>query len=203
MKTLAALAVLALAVTPALPQNTSAPSVLVFRALLSPSHETPPVSGVNVSGEGTVEITRTYDAAGNVVQAIADFRVSFNAETPLTFTAMHIHRGAAGVAGPVVVDSKFGAQLPVEGSGSVFRQNVITDAAVLAVIEQIAANPAGYYLNMHSTSNPAGIIRGQLLWDASAQTAAQFQGLQMQLDRLELMVRNIGRALGLIFPATQ
>ncbi|MCW5981661.1 MAG: CHRD domain-containing protein [Bryobacteraceae bacterium] len=199
----ASLAVFTLAALPAFPQANTTVSTAVFHALLSPSHETPPVTGSNISGEGTIEMTLTRSATGDLTQAIVDFRVNYNAETPHDFTAMHIHRGAAGVAGPVVIDSRFGAVVNASGPGSVFRQNVLTDAAPLAVVQQILNNPGGYYLNLHSSANPAGIIRGQLTWDTEAANAVRFQASQTQLDRLEGMVRNIGRALGLIFPATQ
>ncbi|MCW5981662.1 MAG: CHRD domain-containing protein [Bryobacteraceae bacterium] len=206
-KTLLTIAtVLVLGALPALPQgsttddNEDRPTHVVFRALLSPSHETPPVSGVNISGEGVIEMTLAYTPPGSLSQAIVDFRVNYNAETPQTFTAMHIHRGAAGVAGPVVVDSIFGAQVEASGSGSLFRQNVVTDLPTLTVIEAILANPSNYYLNVHSTTNPAGIIRGQLMPDPATASERQFRTIGTQLDRMELMLRNIGRALGLVFP---
>jgi hypothetical protein len=59
----------------------------------------------------------------------------------------HIHQGAAGVNGPVVVD--FAASL-VGGP--------IIDPDVAAII----ANPAGYYVNVHSTVFTGGAIRGQV-----------------------------------------
>ena len=34
--------------------------------------------------------------------------------------------------------------------------------AAPALLEQIAANPAGYYVNLHNARFPAGAIRGQL-----------------------------------------
>lgn len=196
-------AVAVLGALPALSQTTDAddrPTRAVFRALLSPSHETPPVSGVNISGEGVIEMTLAYTPPGSLSQAIVDFRVNYNAETPQTLTAMHIHRGAAGVAGPVVVDSLFGSPADASGTGALFRQNVITDLPTLAAIEAIMADPGGYYLNLHSTANPAGIIRGQLTPDPATANERQFRTIGTLLDRMELMLRNIGRALGLVFP---
>jgi CHRD domain len=66
--------------------------------------------------------------------------------------AMHIHKGAAGVDGPVVVplDPK-----AVNGDTSCVK----ADAALAGAI---AADPAGYYLNIHTPAKPAGALRGQL-----------------------------------------
>lgn len=66
---------------------------------------------------------------------------------------MHIHRGAAGVNGPIVVDFA-----PTPGPGPfnicVTSTNALTD--------EIAGNPLGFYLNAHTTPFPAGAVRGQL-----------------------------------------
>jgi len=67
-------------------------------------------------------------------------------------TAAHIHVGAAGVAGPVVV----GLVPPTggESSGCV--------SADLELIKAIRQNPDGYYVNVHNPNFPAGAVRGQL-----------------------------------------
>ena len=68
-------------------------------------------------------------------------------------TMAHIHRGAAGASGPPVVS----LSAPKNGAakGCVAEQ----DAAVLA---QIIANPANFYVNVHTSSYRAGAVRGQL-----------------------------------------
>ena len=66
--------------------------------------------------------------------------------------AAHIHVGAAGVAGPVVV----GLQPPSDGSSSA----CATVSAEL--IKEIRKNPENYYVNVHNADFPAGAVRGQL-----------------------------------------
>jgi hypothetical protein len=46
------------------------------------------------------------------------------------------------------------------GSGSFTASNLTVDAALA---NQILTNPAGYYFNIHSSVNPAGVARGQLV----------------------------------------
>lgn len=62
--------------------------------------------------------------------------------------AQHIHKGAAGVNGPVVVD------FASNGRGC-------RDVAP-ALAFDLLASPAGYYGNMHTATFPGGAIRGQL-----------------------------------------
>jgi CHRD domain len=65
-------------------------------------------------------------------------------------TAAHIHKGKPGTAGPVVVP--FGAAY--KPSGCI--------ASTAAVVKGILANPAGYYVNIHTVKFPGGAVRGQL-----------------------------------------
>jgi hypothetical protein len=81
-------------------------------------------------------------------------------EPPL---AAHIHVGAAGVNGPIVV----GLQLPdpvgadcitAEQDETLNSPMVLTQGELDAII----ANEAGYYANVHTASFLGGAIRGQL-----------------------------------------
>jgi hypothetical protein len=70
--------------------------------------------------------------------------------------ASHIHVGRRGVPGGVVV-LFFQGQLPDT-------LNAVAGCAPAdpAVVDAIAADPRGYYVNIHNADFPGGAIRGQL-----------------------------------------
>ena len=72
-----------------------------------------------------------------------------NIATP---TAAHIHVGAAGVAGGVVVNFEIADSVL---SGCV-------DGVDKGLIKDIRQNPASYYVNVHNADFPPGAVRGQL-----------------------------------------
>lgn len=96
-------------------------------------------------GSGNAEVT-IVDAVDNVCYEINDVTGISPA------TAAHIHRGAPGVAGPPVVT----LQAPTDGES----QGCIQ--APEAIADEIEANPAGFYINVHTADFPNGAIRGQL-----------------------------------------
>jgi len=105
---------------------------------LAGSNEVPPVT---TSATGTANITVGADRS---VKATVT-------TTGMTATASHIHMGAAGSNGPVVV--------PFTKSGDTF--SAAPDAKLTE--EQYAAYKAGkLYVNVHSAKDPGGEIRGQL-----------------------------------------
>jgi len=73
-----------------------------------------------------------------------------NIATPAT--AAHIHEGAVGVAGPIVVP--FTAPTGGDSSGCV--------QAERDLITRLQQNPAGFYVNVHNPDYPEGAARGQL-----------------------------------------
>lgn len=70
----------------------------------------------------------------------------------LPATAAHVHAGAAGAAGPVVVH----LAAPTNGKA---KGCVAVDPALGRAI---AENPAAYYVNVHNPAYPGGAVRGQL-----------------------------------------
>lgn len=71
-----------------------------------------------------------------------------------TALAAHVHRAPRGVAGGIVIPLSVG-----DGSGA--RVEACTQIAS-DLASEIAANPKGFYVNVHNQAFPAGAIRGQL-----------------------------------------
>jgi hypothetical protein len=135
-----------------------------FRAVLLPSNEVPPID-IAASGAATVWLHVVRDATGQVVGGSADFDVTYAFPGAVTFTGLHIHSGAAGVNGPVTINSGISGTNPIvsdTGQGSIDLQGQATNAAALDTVRGMLENPANYYVNLHSTVSPGGVIRGQL-----------------------------------------
>lgn len=109
------------------------------------------------NGTGTAMVTLNTDT-GEVT-----FDVSYS-NIKLPAAAAHIHRGAAGVAGPVVLPFWAEPQNTTTVRG--------TSTADVALVKEIAANPAGFYVNVHNADYPKGAIRGQLAFAPLPDTGA-------------------------------
>lgn len=100
-----------------------------------------------------INVPLTGEGFGNAYLEIGESNIFFDvfAETETPVTAIHIHRGFEGEDGPIVVDFDY----PNLGSTG----NVAADPEVLS---EITANPAGFYVNVHTEAFPNGAIRGQI-----------------------------------------
>ena len=135
--------------------------IVVFTAQLLASNETPPVTNADLNASGSAIVT--LNTADNSIR----FDVSVNTLGASSIILSHIHEAAAGVAGPVRIDSGLtpGTALPVvNGSVSFTRNGTYTPASDTAgIVSRLLANPAGFYFNVHSNLNPGGAVRGQLV----------------------------------------
>jgi hypothetical protein len=111
---------------------------------LSGSNEVPPVSTGDPNGSGTANLTLN--------QGQGEICLSIEVQNIATPILQHIHRGAAGVNGPIVVD--FTPLLATGGDGCV--------SADRALVKEIRKNPEGFYFNVHTGEFPGGVVRGQL-----------------------------------------
>jgi hypothetical protein len=106
-------------------------------------------------GPGDPDATGTADLTLNQGTGTVCYDLTW-ANIDGTVVAAHIHRGPAGVAGPVVVPLFVNQSFAGTGSDSAC---VTADRAL---IKDIRKNPTAYYVNVHSSVFPAGAIRGQL-----------------------------------------
>jgi hypothetical protein len=138
---------------------------IVFSALLSPANEVPAVGNAESGGSGAAQISFDVkrDATGAITEGTASVYISLTGFPPGTrVVGAHIHPGAAGVNGPVLVPTALSAAAPFvleDGTGEYRASGIAVSGANIAAI---AANPGGFYFNVHSPLNPGGFSRGQL-----------------------------------------
>jgi len=121
--------------------------ILNLTVSMDAAQEVPPLA---TAGIGTGSLT--FNPVSNVLSGTVVFS---GLSTPST--AGHIHTGALGVNGPVVI--------PIDASGGVGVQagTMIVPPTNLATAGLLAAFLGnGLYINIHTGTNPGGEIRGQI-----------------------------------------
>ena len=147
------------------PTSPSSGSVVTVSALLSPANEVPPITNAESVARGAAQVAFTIsrDAAGTITGATAlmYFQVT-NLPNGTVIRGAHIHSAVAGANGPIVVDTGLAPANPftVADGRQEFTSPPIGVGPVL--MGQILANPAAFYFNVHTNTNPGGVARGQL-----------------------------------------
>jgi hypothetical protein len=103
---------------------------------LSGGEEVPPVTG---SGSGTIRVNADGTVTGSVTT------------TGVEGTMAHIHQGAKGQNGPVII--------PLTKSGDTY---TVPAGAKLNEAQMKAYKEGGLYVNVHTAKNKGGEVRGQL-----------------------------------------
>jgi hypothetical protein len=152
--------------TPALPPSLG---TFAFVAELRSSSEVPPVSGDEAActGQGRVVLRTKLDTAGTITSATAQFSFFVRGCPEGTqITLAHIHHAPAGQNGAVRIDSGLGASAPTATRGGEIGLNVENvTVSDFALVVDVIANPAAYYLNVHSVLHPQGLLRGQMAYE--------------------------------------
>ena len=159
-KSIVSIAVMALTIlsVASMMMRSARADIVTFGAqLLGGANEVPPVTNADLNAFGNVSIV--LDTSTNTFR----FDWSLNNLAATSIILSHIHEAVAGVAGPVRVDSGItpASPIPVVNGSAVFSKSGITGAA--DVVQRLLANPSGFYFNVHSSLNPGGVVRGQLV----------------------------------------
>lgn len=171
MKRLAVVAVALALSSAACSKSSTAPSTTptkpTFTAELRASNEVPPITNAESGGTGNATITFdvTRDGAGNVSGGTATFVVNLSGFPPGTpLNIAHIHQAPAGTNGSIVFNTALAAgEVTTNATGSASFTKAGVAPADPAIVNVIINNPAGFYFNVHSTLNPGGVVRGQLV----------------------------------------
>jgi hypothetical protein len=119
---------------------TTTPTGVDHRVVLQGSQEVPPVT-TSATGNGVITIRPDRSVSGSITTS------------GINPTAAHIHEGARGTNGPVIVPL---VRTDVNVWSVPAGGTKLTEA-------QYAAHRAGnLYVNVHSTTHPGGEIRGQI-----------------------------------------
>jgi hypothetical protein len=142
------------------PTATPIPTVSnVFKAELKSANENPPITDAESTCAGTATVTL------NPTSVKFDVTIT-GCPATTAINIGHIHEGATGVNGGVKISTGLTAgELTLTGGGVTFSKTATPagpPAWDAALITAIMANPAGYYVNFHSTAHGNGVIRGQL-----------------------------------------
>ena len=128
-------------------------TTIQIRTVMNVAQEVPSPTGATTGAGGTFSATVTKSDTG----ASVAWQLSFTGLTGDAIAA-HIHTGAVGSPGPVVLALCGPCSSPASGTGTVPQ----------AVVDAIQAGTA--YVNVHTATNKGGEIRGQLATTASVST---------------------------------
>jgi hypothetical protein len=130
----------------------------------APAIAAPPVMHASLAGGSEVPGPGDADGSG-----IAKIRINMKRQSvcfllvvkdmALPATAAHIHAGATGVAGDIVVT--LGTPTEVGSSGFGLATGCARDQA-RSLLRGISSRPGDYYVNVHNAEFPGGAVRGQL-----------------------------------------
>ena len=141
---------------------------------------------VNLSGSQEVPAVNTMSMATAVVEVDEDlpaFSVSVDVSGLTDVTGVHVHDGGIGMNGPVafpLTDAGDGTYVLAETNISPSNLDALTNGE--------------WYLNVHTTANPNGEVRGQIVPDTTAVVTFSLSGSQ-SVPAVDTMATGSGYAL--------
>ena len=135
--------------------DSTAPDSITYIATLNAANERP--TAVNSPATGTA----TYVLRGNELS----YTITVNGLTSLT-TMSHIHRGSGAEAGPIVVPyTVYAVQNGLVTTGMIDLGKPVASGAntISGDSLRVLLDNGNAYTNVHTATNPAGEVRGQII----------------------------------------
>ena len=122
------------------------------------------LTGAQETPSVTTAARGTFTLFHELTDSYTEFNVTItpSATQPITITGLHIHAGATGVSGDVVRDlaALGGLPTPTIVTTTLRISGVISPSLTVNEVQQL--RDKGLYINLHTTTNPNGELRGQI-----------------------------------------
>ncbi|SIR13492.1 CHRD domain-containing protein [Pontibacter lucknowensis] len=122
--------------------------VTLNEVALTGANEVPPVN---------TQATGTFRGTYNMDTKVINYTITFQGITP---TAMHFHRGAVGVAGPITIPINPGTD--PYSSNNPYLSPLVGATPPLTATQEAELLAGEWYINIHSSQYPDGELRGQI-----------------------------------------
>ena len=119
----------------------------------------PPIEGLKADAAGSVTFDLERSGTGAITSGEVIFYFNYSFPGAVTITGLHVHQAAKGMNGAIVISSGIGAIADADGQGNV---TAVVTGTPPATLQAILDNPRGYYVNLHTSVNPAGAMREQM-----------------------------------------
>jgi len=138
-----------------------------FRAVMLPAGEVPAINGSTARGVADVTASVLRDGSGQIVSGTVDILTRITFPAAVTATGLALYSGAAGQNGAIALATPLStaSSYAVQANGDSLHYAVQIDssnASALLALRNLYQNPAQFYLNLITTANPNGAMRGQL-----------------------------------------
>src|SRR5262249_40949038 len=126
---------------------------------LSTANVVPQVSGLDADGTMTLTININRGTSGQITSGSVNFLFRFKFPGPVTITGFPLREGSATTNGPEVINADNSSTTFGTGMGSI---NIGTEVNDPALLTRLLAFPFKFYINVSTSANPGGALRGQL-----------------------------------------
>jgi uncharacterized protein (TIGR03437 family) len=138
----------------------------LFRVILLPANELPALNNAS-RAVGDITVSAVRDTSGQVTSGTVDILLRTTLPATDTATGLHLHNAPAGQSAPIALDTGLTAanSRPLQsGADSIHIPIQIQtgDTANLALLTSLLSDPTRFYLNLTTTAQPNGLMRGQL-----------------------------------------
>lgn len=117
------------------------------------------LTGANEVPAVSTQATGTFRGTYNMDTNVMTYTINFQGITPI---AMHFHKGAVGVSGPVTVPINPGNSNDPYSSTNPFSSPMTRSTSPLTDAQEAELLAGEWYINIHSSQYPDGEIRGQV-----------------------------------------